>query len=78
MGFKAPCQTVCGICRFFQTMHGGVSDPSFCFFIHSVAFEEVSGHRVLIKSKTEKSGSFGTWHHPLGYVSNFLVRPASS
>ena len=21
-----------------------------------------SGHRVLIKSKTEKSGSFGTWH----------------
>ena len=24
--------------------------------------EEVSGHQVLIKSKTEKSGSFGTWH----------------
>ena len=22
MGFQAPCQTVCGICRFFQTMHG--------------------------------------------------------
>ena len=29
MGFQAPCQTVCGICRFFQTIHGGVSDPSF-------------------------------------------------
>ena len=33
-----------------QTMHGGVSDPSFCVFIHRVAFEEVSGHRVLMKS----------------------------
>ena len=50
MGFQAPCQTVCGICRFFQTMHGGVSDPSFCIFIHRVSFEEVSGHRVLMKS----------------------------
>ena len=29
MGFQDPCQTVCGICKFFQTMHGGVSDPSF-------------------------------------------------
>ena len=26
------------------------SDPSFCVFIHRVAFEEVSGHRVLMKS----------------------------
>ena len=41
---------MCGICRFFQTMHGCVSDPSFCVFTHRVAFEEVSGHRVLIKS----------------------------
>ena len=24
-----------------------------------------AGHRVLIKSKTEKSGSFGTWHQHL-------------
>ena len=31
-------------------MHGGVSDPSFCVFIHRVAFEEVSRHRVLMKS----------------------------
>ena len=30
-------------------MHGGVSDPSFCAFIHRVAFEEVSGHRVLLR-----------------------------
>ena len=38
MGFQAPCQTVCGICKFFQTMHGVVSDPSFFVFIHRVAF----------------------------------------
>ena len=30
-------------------MHGGVSAPSCCAFTHRVAFEEVSGHRVLIK-----------------------------
>ena len=53
MGFQAPCQTVCGICRFFQTMHGGVSDPSLCVFIHRVAFEEGSGPRVLLKSDQE-------------------------
>ena len=27
---------------------------------------------------TGKSGSFGMWHQPRGYVSNFLIRPASS
>ena len=31
-------------------MHEGVSAPSCCAFFHKVAFEEVSGHRVLIKS----------------------------
>ena len=30
------------------------------------------------QEQTGKSGSFGMWHHPRGYVSNFLVRPASS
>ena len=34
-------------------MHGGVSAPSCCAFTHRVAFEEVSGHRVLIKSGPE-------------------------
>ena len=34
----------------------GVSDPSFCVFIHRVAFEEVSGHRVLIKSGPDNRG----------------------
>ena len=27
---------------------------------------------------TEQSGSFGMWHHPRGYVSNLLLRKASS
>ena len=26
------------------------------------------------EEQTGKSGSFGLWHHPRGYVSNFLVR----
>ena len=30
------------------------------------------------QERTGKSGSFGMWHHPRGYVSNFLVKPASS
>ena len=34
-------------------MHGGVSAPSCCAFIHRVAFEEVSGHQVLINSGPE-------------------------
>ena len=33
---------------FFRKIHGGVSAPSSCEFIHRVAFEEVSGHRVLV------------------------------
>ena len=33
----------------FSQMHGGISAPSCCAFIHRVAFEEVSGHRVLLK-----------------------------
>ena len=45
-------------------MHGGVSDPSFCVFIHRVAFEEVSGHRVLMKSGLGNRGrsAFGSTH----------------
>ena len=39
---------MCGTCGFYRMMHGGVSDPSFCAFIHRVPLEEVSGHRVLL------------------------------
>ena len=37
-------------------MHGGVSAPSCCAFPHRVAFKEVSGYRVLIKSGPENRG----------------------
>ena len=45
-------------------MHGVVSDPSFFVFIHRVAFEEVSWHRVLMKSGPGNQGrsTFGTTH----------------
>ena len=35
-------------CGFYRMMHGSVSDPSFCAFVHRVAFEEGSGPRVLL------------------------------
>ena len=49
-GSQAPCRAACGTCGFFQTIHGGVSAPSCCDFTHRFAFEELSGHRILIKS----------------------------
>ena len=47
---------MCGTCGFYQMMHGGISDPSFCAFIYRVAFKEVSGHQVLLKSGTGNRG----------------------
>ena len=49
-GVSGPLSNCVWNLQVFQTMHGGVSDPSFFVYIHRVAFEEVSGHRVLIKS----------------------------
>ena len=45
-------------------IHGVVSAPSCCAFIHRFAFEEVSGHRVLIKSGPGNRGrsACGTTH----------------
>ena len=45
-------------------MHGGVSDPSCCAFIRRVAFKEVSGNRVLVKSGPGNQGlsACGTTH----------------
>ena len=63
--------------RVFPEMHDGDSAPSCCAFTHRVAFEEVSGHRVLIKSGPE----IGVVRHVAPHtwlVSNFLLRPASS
>ena len=61
---QAPCRAVCRPCGFFWMMHEGVSAPSCCAFTHRVAFEEVSGHRVLIKSGPENQGrsARGTSH----------------
>ena len=61
---QAPCRAVCRPCGFFRMMHGGVSAPSCCAFTHRVAFEEVSGHRVLFKSVPENWGlsACGTTH----------------
>ena len=49
-GSPAPCRAVCGTSGCFRTMNGDVSAPSCCAFTHRAAFEEVSGHRVLIQS----------------------------
>ena len=53
-------------------MRGGVSDPSICAFIHRVAFEEVSGHRVLINSGAGNRGlsERGTIHEATSRTSS--------
>ena len=60
----APRRAVCGNHGFFRTTHGGVSAPSNGNFTHRVAFEEVSGHRVLIESGLGNRGRLacGTTH----------------
>ena len=56
----------------FSEMHGGVSAPSCCAFIHRVAFKEVSGHRVLFKSVPENWGlsACGTTHEATSRISS--------
>ena len=49
-GSQPPRRTVCGTCGFFRMMHRGVSAPSCCAFPHRIAFQEVSGHWVLLPS----------------------------
>ena len=53
-------------------MHGGVIDPSFFVFIHRVAFEEVSGHQVLINSGAGNRGLLerGTIHEATSRTSS--------
>ena len=60
----APRRAVCGNRGFFRTTHGGVSAPSNGNFTHRVAFEEVSGHWVLIQSGLGNRGrsACGTTH----------------
>ena len=56
----------------FSEMHGGVSAPSCCAFIHRVAFEEVSGHRVLLKCGPENQGLSAccTTHEAMSRISS--------
>ena len=63
-GTQAPRRAVCGTRGSFWMMHGGVSAPSCCAFTHRVAFEEVSGPRVLLKSGPGNRGrsACGTTH----------------
>ena len=63
-GTQAPRRAVCGTRGFLRTMHGGGSAPSCCAFTHRVAFEEVSGPRVLLKSGPGNRGrsACGTTH----------------
>jgi len=52
-------------------MHGGVSAPSCCEFIHRVAFKEVSRHGVLVKSGPGIRGPSvcGTTHEARSQIS---------
>ena len=63
-GSQAPCSAVCGTCGCFRTMHDGDSAPLCCAFTHWVAFEEVSGPRVLFKRGQGNRGlsACGTTH----------------
>ena len=49
-GSQAPRRVLCGNRGPLRTIHGDGSAPSCCAFPHSVAFEEGSGPRVLLKS----------------------------
>ena len=53
-------------------MHEGVSAPSCFAFIHSVAFKEVSGYRVLINSGAGNRGlsERGTTHEATSRISS--------
>ena len=85
-GSQAPCSVVCGTYGCFRTMHDGDSAPSCCAFTHWVAFEEVSGPRVLFKSGQGNRGlsACGTTHgaslkfpSEAGYILRYAGRPGS-
>ena len=58
-GSQAPLRAVCETRGCFRTMHGGVSASSCCAFTHRVAFKEVSGYRVVLKSGPGHRGHSG-------------------
>ena len=70
-------RAVCGTCMCFGDARG--HQCSFVLCLHPQGCLR-RGVRALgsPQVRTGKSGSFSMLHHPRGYVSNFLVRPASS
>ena len=63
-GVSGPLLSCVWNLRVFPEMHDGDSAPSCCAFTHWVAFEEVSGPRVLFKSGQGNRGlsACGTTH----------------
>ena len=63
-GVSGPLLSCVWNLRVFPEMHDGDSAPSCCAFTHWVAFEEVSGPRVLFKSGQGNRGlsAWGTTH----------------
>ena len=63
-GVSGPSSSCVWNPRSLPTMHGGGSAPSCCAFTHSVAFQEGSGPRVLLKSGPGNRGrsACGTTH----------------
>ena len=63
-GVSGPLLSCVWNLRVFPEMHDGDSAPSCCAFTHWVAFEEVSGPRVLFKSGPGNRGlsACGTTH----------------
>ena len=68
---------VCNLRVFLDDARGCQCPFVLCFHPQVFLRKGVRASRSY-QEQTGKSGSFGLWHHPRGYVSNFLVRPASS
>ena len=68
---------VCNLRVFLDDERGCQCPFVLCFHPQAFLRKGVRASRSY-QEQTGKSGSFGLWHHPRGYVSNFLVRPASS
>ena len=69
-------RAVCGTCMFFRDARGRQCSSVLCLHPQVCLRRGVwaSGSPQVW---TGKLGSFSMLHHPRGYVSNFLVRPAS-
>ena len=68
---------VCNL-RVFPDDARGCQCPFVLYFHPQVCLRKGVRPSRSYLEQTGKSGSFGLWHHPRGYISNFLVRPASS